>query len=163
MQVNLQDVFKILNKVEEYQIHKEILINQNFLLFYNAFIKNGFISRTIKYIPKNAKFGDKYIIPNNLINKIDKDKKIEEISENIEYQEKENADEINEKEKINKPINEKQINNSEIYWPIEYEGYAALYLGNDWRFFQILNGSSFWIEDENAFFILNNGNFFQIF
>ncbi len=47
-----------------YQLHKEILINEN-LLIIDAMLHQGIISRQITTPPNDAKTSDKYVIPDN--------------------------------------------------------------------------------------------------
>ena len=50
-----------LNLLYPYQIHKEILINENTMII-DAMLSNGVQSMQVNILPNDAKIGDKYIL-----------------------------------------------------------------------------------------------------
>lgn len=50
-----------LNLLYPYQIHKEVLINENTMII-DAMLSNGIQSMNINILPDDAKIGDKYIL-----------------------------------------------------------------------------------------------------
>lgn len=118
-----------------YQIHKELIVNENFMLL-DSLLNSGVASCSTMQIPATPGCGDKYIVPDGAA-----------LEEQVSPKSQEDDD-------TQAPQND--------CWDPAHTGHIAIYLSGRWLFIQPRAGNLQWVADERRLYLYDGGRWLRL-